>query len=191
MIMLILGLLIFLGIHCVGFAPECRQRRVDSLGLLPWKGLYSVIAVVGFVLIILGFQRARLDPVVLYAPPVWLGHLNALFTLIAFILLAAAYVPANHLRARIGHPMVVATKVWAFGHLLAIGLLHDVVLFGAFLVWAIVAFARLRRRDRAQGVTYSAGTLKGNLITLIVGVVAWALFAFWLHGALIGVRPFG
>ena len=191
MIMLILGLLIFLGIHCVGFAPEWRQRRVDSLGLLPWKGLYSVIAVVGFVLIILGFQRARLDPVVLYAPPVWLGHLNALFTLIAFILLAAAYVPANHLRARIGHPMVVATKVWAFGHLLAIGLLHDVVLFGAFLVWAIVAFARLRRRDRAQGVTYSAGTLKGNLITLIVGVVAWVLFAFWLHGSLIGVRPFG
>ena len=191
MIMLILGLVLFLGIHCVGFAPEWRQRRVDRMGLLPWKGLYSVIAVAGFVLIILGFQRARLDPVVLYASPVWLNHLNALFTLVAFILLAAAYVPANHLRARIGHPMVVATKVWAFGHLLAIGLLHDVVLFGAFLVWAIVAFARLRRRDRARGVTHAAGTLKGNLITLIAGVVAWALFAFWLHGALIGVRPFG
>ena len=87
--------------------------------------------------------------------------------------------------------MVVATKVWAFGHLLSIGLLHDVVLFGAFLVWAIVAFARLRRRDRAQGVTYAPGTLKGDIITVVVGVVAWALFAFWLHGALIGVRPFG
>ena len=148
MIMLILGLLIFLGIHCVGFAPEWRQRRVDSMGLLPWKGLYSLIALAGFVLIILGFQRARLDPVVLYT-------------------------------------------VWAFGHLLSIGLLHDVVLFGAFLVWAIVAFARLRRRDRAQGVTYAPGTLKGDIITVVVGVVAWALFAFWLHGALIGVRPFG
>jgi len=189
--MLILGLLIFLGIHCVGFAPEWRQRRVDSMGLLPWKGLYSLIALAGFVLIILGFQRARLDPVVLYTSPAWLGHLNALFTLVAFILLAAAYAPGNRLRARIGHPMVVATKVWAFGHLLSIGLLHDVVLFGAFLVWAIVAFARLRRRDRAQGVTYAPGTLKGDIITVVVGVVAWALFAFWLHGALIGVRPFG
>ena len=191
MIMLILGLLIFLGIHCVGFFPEWRQRRVDGMGLLPWKGLYSLIALAGFVLIILGFQRARLDPVVLYAPPAWLGHLNSLFTLIAFILLAAAYVPGNRIRARLGHPMVVAAKVWAFGHLLSIGLLHDVVLFGAFLVWAIVAFAKLRRRDRAQGATYAPGTLKGDVITLVVGVVAWALFAFWLHGALIGVRPFG
>jgi len=165
MIMLILGLLIFLGIHCVGFFPEWRQ----------------------LVLIVLGFQRARLDPVVLYASPTWLNHLNALFTLIAFVLLAAAYVPGNRIRARLGHPMVVATKVWAFGHLLAIGLLHDVVLFGAFLVWAIVAFAKLRRRDRAQGVTYAPATLKGDVITLVVGVLAWALFAFWLHGALIGV----
>ena len=90
MIMLILGLLIFLGIHCVGFAPEWRQRRVDSMGLLPWKGLYSLIALAGFVLIILGFQRARLDPMVLYTSPAWLGHLNALFTLVAFVLLAAA-----------------------------------------------------------------------------------------------------
>ena len=162
-----------------------------ALGLMPWKGLYSLIALAGFVLIVLGFQRARLDPVVLYASPTWLNHLNALFTLIAFVLLAAAYVPGNRIRARLGHPMVVATKVWAFGHLLAIGLLHDVVLFGAFLVWAIVAFAKLRRRDRAQGVTYAPATLKGDVITLVVGVLAWALFAFWLHGALIGVRPFG
>lgn len=191
MTMLILGLLIFLGIHCAGFAPEWRQRRVDSMGALTWKGLYSVIALAGFVLIVLGFQRARLDPVVLYATPSWLGHLNALFTLVAFILLAAAYVPGNRLRAKIGHPMVAGTKIWAFGHLLSIGLLHDVVLFGAFLVWAIVAFAVLRRRDRAQGVTYAAGTLKGDAITVVVGLVAWGLFAFWLHGALIGVRPFG
>lgn len=191
MIMLILGLLIFLGIHCAGFAPEWRRRRVDSMGALTWKGLYSVIALAGFVLIVLGFQRARLDPVVLYATPSWLGHLNALFTLVAFILLAAAYVPGNRLRAKIGHPMVAGTKIWAFGHLLSIGLLHDVVLFGAFLVWAIVAFAVLRRRDRAQGVTYAAGTLKGDAITVVVGLVAWGLFAFWLHGALIGVRPFG
>lgn len=191
MTMLILGLVLFLGIHCTGFFPDWRGRRVAAMGALAWKGVYSLIALAGFVLIILGFQQARLDPVVLYAPPAWLGHLNALFTLIAFILLAAAYVPGNRIRARIGHPMVAGTKIWAFGHLLSIGLLHDVVLFGAFLVWAIVAFAMLRRRDRARGVTYAAGTLKGDVMTLVVGVVIWALFAFWLHSALIGVRPFG
>jgi uncharacterized membrane protein len=192
MTILIFGLLIFLGMHCVGlFAPAWRQRRVARLGVGAWKGLFSLIALAGFVLIIWGFQRARLDPVLLYASPAWLGHLNALFTLVGFILLAAAYVPGNRIKAKIGHPMVAGVKIWALGHLLAIGFLRDVLLFGAFLAWAIAAFAILRRRDRASGVTYPPGTLKGDVITLVVGVVAWGLFAFWLHGPLIGVRPFG
>lgn len=192
MTILILGLLLFLGVHCVGlFAPDWRQRRIASMGMGPWKGLYSLVALAGFVLIIWGFQRARLEPVLLYASPAWLNHLNALFSLIAFVLVTAAYVPGNRIKAKIGHPMVAGVKIWAFGHLLAIGFLRDAVLFGAFLVWAIAAFAILRRRDRANGVTYPAGTLKGDVITLVVGVVAWSLFAFWLHGPLIGVRPFG
>ncbi|MCH2558376.1 MAG: NnrU family protein [Alcanivorax sp.] len=191
MTMLILGLVLFLGIHCTGFAPAWRDRQVARFGANGWKGLYSLVALAGFVLIIWGFQQARLNPVLLYTPPVWMGHLNALFTLIAFILLAAAYVPGNRIRSKLGHPMVAGTKIWAFGHLLSIGFLRDAVLFGAFLVWAIVAFARLRRRDRARGVSPAPGTLKGDVITVVVGVVAWALFAFWLHGPLIGVRPFG
>lgn len=191
MSILVLGLLLFLGIHCLGFFPEWRQRRVESMGVGAWKGLYSLIALGGFVLIVWGFHRARLHPVLLYTPPAWLAHLNALFTLIGFILLVAAYVPGNRIKAKIGHPMVAGVKIWAFGHLLAIGFLRDVVLFGAFLVWAIAAFAILRRRDRARGVTYPAGTFKGDMITLIVGVVAWAVFAFWLHQSLIGVSPFG
>lgn len=192
MTILILGLLLFLGIHCVGlFAPKWRQHRIASIGVGAWKGLFSLIAVAGFVLIIWGFHRARLDPVLLYTPPAWLRHLNALFTLIGFVLLAAAYVPGNRIKARIGHPMVAGVKIWALGHLLAIGFLRDVLLFGSFLVWAIAAFAILRRRDRANGVTYPAGTLKGDVITLVVGVVAWGLFAFWLHLSWIGVRPFG
>lgn len=191
MTILVLGLLLFLGIHCVGFAPEWRQRRVAAMGIGGWKGLYSLIAIAGFALIIWGFHLARLHPVLLYTPPAWLAHLNALFTLIGFILLAAAYVPGNRIKAKIGHPMVAGVKIWALGHLLAIGFLRDVVLFGAFLIWAIVAFAVLRRRDRARGATGPAGTLQGDVITVVVGVVAWAVFAFWLHEALIGVNPFG
>ncbi len=192
MTILIAGLILFLGIHCVGLvAPDWRQQCVASMGLGPWKGLFSLAALAGLVLIIWGFYFARLQPVLLYAPPEWLRHLNSLFTLIAFILVAAAYIPGNRLKTRIGHPMIAGVKVWALGHLLAIGFLRDVVLFGAFLVWAIVAFAVLRRRDRRDGVSYPAGTLKMDIVTLVVGVVAWAIFAFALHGPLIGVNPFG
>jgi uncharacterized membrane protein len=103
----------------------------------------------------------------------------------------AAYVPNNHFKARLGHPMLAGVKTWAFGHLLATGMLHDVVLFGAFLLWAVVDFISSRRRDRLAGVAYPTGTAKGDVITVIAGVVGWALFAFVLHAWLIGVKPMG
>ncbi|NII12176.1 NnrU family protein [Oleiagrimonas sp. C23AA] len=189
---LLLGLALFLGTHSIAIAaPRGRERAIARLGARPWKGLYSVLSLAGLVLICWGFHLARQQPVLLYLPPLWLRHINALFTLIGFVLIAAAYVPRNHLKARLGHPMVAGAKVWAFGHLLAIGFLRDTVLFGAFLIWAIVAFAVYRRRDRKAGRIYPAGHLRGDLITLVIGIAAWALFAFWLHGPLIGVRPFG
>lgn len=191
MSVLILGLVIFLGVHSVRiFADGWRSRQVARLGLHAWKGLYSVVAVVGFVLIVWGFGLARMHPVLLYVPSMWLRHLNALFTLVAFVLFFAAHAPPNHFKSAVGHPMVLGVKVWAFGHLLATGMLHDVVLFGAFLLWAIVSFASARRRDRLAGITYPAGTVKGDVGTVVIGVVAWALFAFLLHGWLIGVNPF-
>ena len=187
---LILGLLLFLGVHSVRFvADDWRTRMIARLGANGWKGLYTLVSIAGFVLIVWGFGLARQQPVALYAPPQWLQHLNALFTLVAFVLLAAAYVPRNHLKAKIGHPMLAATKTWAFGHLLATGMLHDVVLFGTFLVWAIFGFAVCRRRDRRAGTTYPAGTLLGDALTLVIGIIIWAAFAFWLHQRLIGVNP--
>jgi uncharacterized membrane protein len=89
------------------------------------------------------------------------------------------------------HPMTVGVKVWAFAHLIANNTLADVLLFGGFLVWSIATFAAARRRDRANGTTYAAGTASGTAITVVVGTVAWVVFALWLHGPLIGVRPFG
>jgi uncharacterized membrane protein len=118
-----------------------------------------------------------------------LRHLNALFTLIAFVLIAAAYVPRNHFKAKLGHPMLAGVKTWAFGHLLATGMLHDVVLFGAFLAWAVVDFVVSRRRDRAHGVVYPAGTVLGDVVAVGVGVVVWGVFAFALHARWIGVNP--
>lgn len=187
---LILGLVIFLGVHSIRiFAEDWRRRQIARIGEGRWKGLFALASVIGLVLIIIGFGEARVDPVLLYAPPAWLRHLNILFTLIAFLLVIAAYVPRNSFKAKIGHPMLAGVKIWAFGHLLAIGMLRDVVLFGAFLLWAIVDFVVSRRRDRAAGVVYPAGSLRGNLITLAVGMIAWILVAFWLHRLLIGVDP--
>lgn len=187
---LILGLLVFLGVHSLRvFADDWRTRQISWFGEKPWKGLFTLASLLGFVLLCWGFGLARAQPVLLYTPPPALRHLNALFTLIAFVLLAAAYVPRNHLKARFGHPMLLGVKVWAFGHLLATGMLHDVVLFGAFLLWAMVLYVVSRRRDRLADTVYPGGTLGGDAASVIIGVVAWAIFMLWLHLWLIGVNP--
>ncbi|MGN6706012.1 MAG: NnrU family protein [Rhodanobacter sp.] len=188
--LLILGLLLFLGVHSLRvFADGWRSRQLARWGELRWKGFYSLVSLLGFVLLVWGFALARQQPTLLYVPPLTLRHLNALFTLVAFVLVAAAYIPRNHFKARLGHPMLLGVKSWAFGHLLATGMLHDVVLFGAFLLWAIVLFASSRRRDRRAATVRPAGTLAGDAATVIVGVAAWLAFVAWLHLWLIGVNP--
>jgi uncharacterized membrane protein len=192
MTLLILGLVIFLGSHSVRiFAEPWRGARIAAMGLNAWKGVYSIISILGFVLIVWGYGVARGAPVILFSPPVWTKHVAALLTIPAFILLAAAYVPGTRIKRAVGHPMIAGVKAWAFAHLLANGTLADVVLFGAFLVWAIVDYIAARRRDRAAGTVYVVGPITRDLAAVVVGLVAWAAFAFWLHALLIGVRPFG
>ena len=189
--MLVLGLVLFLGAHSVRiFADNARTRAIARLGEMGWKGLYSVVSLIGFGLIIWGFAQARQQPVVLWSPPAMLKHLNSLFTLLAFVLLAAAYVPRNSIRARLHHPMILGVKLWAFGHLLATATLADVVLFGAFLLWAVLDFRAARQRDRALGTVYAPGATGPTVLAVVVGAAAWAAFAFWLHAAWIGVAPF-
>ena len=192
MALLILGLALFLGAHSVRIVADgWRGTRVAKMGLKPWKGVVSVVSIIGFVLIIWGYGITRQAPVVLYAPPVWARHVAALLTLPAFILLVAAYVPGTRIKRVIGQPMVAGVKLWAFAHLLANGTLADVVLFGAFLIWAAGSFRAARRRDHAAGVVYVVGPVTRDVTAVIIGALAWAAFAFWLHGWLIGVRPFG
>jgi uncharacterized membrane protein len=189
---LVIGLLLFLGLHSIRiFADGWRTRQLARMGEGRWKGLYALVSLLGFGLIVWGYGQARMAPVVLWPTPVWTRHLAAPLTLVAFILLAAANVPANHLKEKLGHPMLAGTKVWALAHLLANGMLADAVLFGSFLVWAVLCFRSSRRRDRVNGVRYPAGTLRGDVITVVAGLVIWMVFAFWAHGWLMGVRPFG
>jgi uncharacterized membrane protein len=189
MLVLVLGLILFLGLHSIRIvANDWRTRQMEH-NSNRYKAIYSVLAIIGFVLIIWGFGLARQHPVVVYLPPLWLRHLNGLFMLVALILFAAARVPRNHIKAKFGHPQVLAVKTWSFGHLLATGMLHDLVLFVPFLVWSVVLFIASRRRDRQLGTVYPAGTIKGDVIAVVIGVVVWVLFAFWLHSLLFGVNP--
>jgi len=192
MTVLILGLIVFLGAHSLRIVADgWRAAQLKRLGPGPWKGIYSLVSIVGFGLIIWGYGLARQEPVVVWTPPAALRHLAALLSLIAFVLLAAAYVPRNAIKSRLHHPMVLSVKVWAFGHLLANGTLAALLLFGAFLAWAVACFIAASKRDRAARTQYPAGTAGATAATVAAGVAVWALFAFWLHGLLIGVRPFG
>jgi uncharacterized membrane protein len=192
MALLILGLLLFLGVHSVRIvAEDWRGRRVARMGLKPWKGAVTVFSLIGFGLIVWGYGLARQTPVILYSPPVWTRHLAALLMVLSFVLVTAAYVPGTRIKRAVGHPMVAGVKTWAVAHLLANGSLADVVLFGSFLVWAIADYVSARRRDRAAGVVYVAGPITQDVKAVVIGIVAWVVFAFWLHGWLIGVRPLG
>jgi uncharacterized membrane protein len=192
MTVLILGLLIFLGAHSVRiYADDWRTAQISRFGLTVWKGGYGLVSVVGLTLIAIGFGQARLESSVLWVAPMGLRHLAGLLILIAFVLLAAAYTPGTRIKAKIGHPMVAGVKAWALAHLLVNGSVADVLLFGSFLAWAALDFRSARRRDRLEGTLYPDGTLKQDLVALGAGVLAWAVFAFWLHGLLFNVRPFG
>ena len=192
MSMLIAGLVLFLGVHSSRvFADDARTAFIAAHGEKTWKGIFAVLSIVGFVLVFYGYGEARTAPVVLWTPPAWTRHAAALLTLPAFILLAAAYVPRNAIKARLGHPMLLGTKIWAAAHLLANGNVADVLLFGGFLVWATLCLRAAKARDRAAGTVYPAGGATPTVITVAVGIGAWAAFAFHLHAAWIGVRPFG
>ena len=192
MALLILGLVLFLGVHSVRvFAEGARTRFIAQRGENAWKGLYSTLSILGFVLLIYGYGLARQQPVVLWTPPTWTRDLAALLTLPAFVLLVAAYVPGNGIKARVHHPMVLGVKVWAFAHLLVGRTLAAEIVFAAFLAWAVLSFRAARARDRAAGRVYPPGRVVPTVVTVVVGVAAWVGFALWGHAALIGVRPFG
>ncbi len=191
MVALMVGLILFLGTHSLFiFANNWSQQQKAKLGELPWKGLFSVASIIGFGLIVWGYGQARMEPLVLWYSPVWLRHPASLLLLIAFILLVATYIPGTHIKQKFGHPMLLATKTWAFAHLLVNGSLADCLLFGSFLVWAIIGYIVSRKRDRAQALVRPAVGISRDIMAVVVGVVAFGAFAFYLHLKLIGVAPF-
>jgi uncharacterized membrane protein len=189
MLYLILGLVIFLGVHSVEiFSPTFRSRAVARLGEKGFKGLYSILSIVGFVLLVWGYGVARQHPILVYAPPVWMRHLTLLLMLPVFPLLLAAYLHGR-IKAAVKHPMLTAIKTWALAHLLANGMLADVLLFGGFLIWAVVDRISVKRRAVVRAVPGPPPGKYNDLIAVVAGLALYVAFVFWLHLWLIGVPP--
>jgi len=190
MTLLILGLLVFLGVHSVSIvAPAWRDTMHARLGEGPWKGLYSLAAAVGFALIIVGYGQARLQPVVLYTPPTALRHVALLLMLPVFPLLLSVYLPGR-IKRTARHPMLLATKLWALAHLLANGNMGDVLLFGGFLAWAVADRISLKHRPQRALPGAKPGPAN-DAIAVAGGLALYAIFLFWAHVWLIGVSPLG
>jgi uncharacterized membrane protein len=188
MTVLVIGLIVFLGIHSISiFAPDFRNRIAARMGAGPWRGIYSLISIVGFFLIVWGYGLARRDPVVLYNPPIWTRHLAALLMLPVFPLLFAPYFPGR-IKAALKHPMLVAVKLWAVAHLISNGMLADVLLFGAFLAWAVADRISYKHRQQ-RPLTVTPPAARNDVIVVIVGLAIYALFLLWLHLKLFGVQP--
>jgi len=188
MLALVTGLVIFLGAHSVSVvAPAWRESVVSRLGADRWKGLYSVVSIAGFVLLVWGYGLARQEPVILYQPPAWLRHVTAVLMLPVFPLLLATYFPGR-IKAAVKHPMLTATKAWALAHLLANGGLADVLLFGGFLAWAVLD--RISVGKRAPRPVPAAAPAKFNDIIAVVGGLAlYWLFVSGAHVFLFKVVP--
>jgi uncharacterized membrane protein len=189
MLALIIGLVLFFALHSVGIiAPYWRERMLLLVGSGSWKGSYALLSAVGFILIVIGFAHARQSPTVLYVPPGWLRHVSFLLMLPVFPLLLASYLPGL-IQRKTRHPMLAAVKFWATAHLLAVGTLPDVLLFGSFLVWAVIDRISLKRRVKVAPPPHAPPSKFNDLIALILGLALYALFVFRLHAMLIGVSP--
>jgi len=187
MVMLLSGLALFLGIHMTAVAGV-RDKGVAALGLNAWRGVYGLVAVIGLALIWLGYADARAAPTVLYTPPSFAPHLVLLLMVPVFPLVLAAYLPGR-IQTMMKHPMLVATKLWALSHLIANGMLADVLLFGGILAWAVLVRISLKRRP-SRGLMISAPASKFNdLIAAALGLVLYLAFVMMLHELLIGVPP--
>ncbi len=188
MTILIMGLVIFFGSHSISMMRPLRAQLISQLGPMPFKGIYSILSLTGFVLIIYGFGDYRADGLIpVWEPPRFLHHVTHLLVMLAFVMLAAAYAPMSHIKARLKHPMLAGIKAWAFGHLLSNGDLGGMLLFGAFLAFGVIDRIALKRRAiDPDAPAPKPPTIVGDLIAIAVGLGAF-LAMMMLHPALIGV----
>ncbi len=189
MIPLVVGLLVFIGVHLITTQPDLRHGLAARIGEGPYKGLYSLVALAGFALIVFGFHKAQIMPgknPMLWTPPSWGRHVTMLLMLPVFPLLVATYLPGR-ISAAVRHPMITAVKFWALAHLFVRGDAASLLLFGSILAWAVYDRISLKHREAAGLVQLRAGPARNDIIALVSGLALYAIFLEWGHYALIGV----
>ncbi len=189
MLLLIVGLVLFIGIHSVSIVAEGFRNQMVEKSEIAWKLGYTIASLAGLVLIIRGYADARLDPIFLYATPGWMRHLVSFLLLPVFILFFASYLPGK-ISAVTKHPQLIAIKLWALSHLLVNGTVADVLLFGSFLAWAVATRISLKRRTPRPLPGLPASGIN-DVIVIVLGLGLYLVFAMWLHVRWIGVSPFG
>ena len=191
LLVMILGLVLFLGVHTFTTQREARKRAIATMGEGGYKAVYALVSAAGLALIVWGFAHYRATEwVQLWTPPKALKDINVLLMLPAVILVVAAYI-RGRIYVTLKHPMLAGVKLWAFGHLLANGDLGGIILFGSFLAWAVFDRISLKRRDDAGGPPIPVGGIGNDLIAVAVGVVAYLALAFAFHPVVIGVPVMG
>ncbi|MGR0278376.1 NnrU family protein [Marinomonas dokdonensis] len=192
MLTLLLGLVLFFALHSIGLlAPNWRQASMARHGVIRWRVRYSMASLLAIAFIIMGFQEARLAPTWVWFPPQWTRHASALLMLLALFCVGSSFSPNSTLKSKMGYPLLLAVKLWAFAHLLSNGALAEILTFGSFLIWSIVSFAVYRRRDRLAGVTYktTGSSLVPNFFSLSFAMISWFVIASYLHEMVLGVSP--
>jgi uncharacterized membrane protein len=188
MILLVLGLVAFLGVHTLPMMTEVRAGLRARLGENGYKGLFTLASIAGLALLVYGYGAARAEgPALLYTPPVWMTHLTLLLMVPVFVLLVASGAPAGRIKAATRHPMILAVKIWAFAHLLANGDVASVLLFAGFLAWAVIDRISLKRRGLAGGASSGTLSIAGDAVSVVVGLALYLAFVFHLHEWLVGV----
>jgi uncharacterized membrane protein len=187
----ILGLIVFLGAHVFVTMRGERAALVARLGVAPYRLLFSLVSIVGIVLIGYGFAAYRAaGPIAVWYPPPWTRHIVEGLMWPASIMVAAAYIPGNIKRV-LKHPMLVGVKTWAFAHLCANGDLGGMILFGSVLAWAVYDRITLKRRSDPGAPPIPAGGGKNDVIAVVVGTIIYLLLGLVFHPIVIGVRAFG
>jgi uncharacterized membrane protein len=188
---MIAGLVLFLGTHLLTTMRERRAAIVERLGEGPYKGVYSLLSVIGICLIGWGFSRYRaMGWIDIWYPPQGLQYLTIALMFPAIILLVAAYL-RGHIYRVVKNPMLVAVKLWAVAHLFDNGDLGSMILFGSFLAWAVVDRISLTHRNDAGAPPIPVGGIGNDLLAIGVGAIAYLAIGFVFHPIVIGVPVFG
>jgi uncharacterized membrane protein len=187
----ILGLVLFLGAHVFVSQRKQRTALIAKLGTGPYKGLFSLVAIIGLLLIGYGFARYRAEGLIpLWYPPPWTRHIVVALMWPASIAVVAAYIPGDIKRV-LKHPMLVGVKIWAVAHLCANGDLGGIILFASVLAWAVYDRITLKRRSDPGAPPIPLGGRRNDVVAIAVGTILYLALGFVFHPIVIGLPAFG